>query len=209
MATFEDIKYQAERLNADLQISNTSSCITVSMPQTKKQAKMGIAFDFIATSCQNSQQYNIDEVYKFMRDWEEYWSLQSRITNKMIKDYIRNRLNTDNKQAQRALLIIYKYQTAEEQNVERTELSNGVGFTGHDAPFLSSLAKQVEDRIRIDPCRKSGLYLSDAQFSKLRPLIKKYWKQLKNIMFENRESELKLLKLVDAANPSQQLRMNI
>lgn len=40
----------------------------------------------------------------------------------------------------RMLQFLYSCQTASEQAGENTEDSNGVGFTGYDAPFLSSVA---------------------------------------------------------------------
>jgi 3-dehydroquinate synthetase len=44
----------------------------------------------------------------------------------------------------RALLLIYSFQTDDEQDVKSTIHLNGVGFTGVHAPYLSSLAEQVQ-----------------------------------------------------------------
>lgn len=44
--------------------------------------------------------------------------------------------------ALRALMAIYNNQTSEEQKTESLTVRNGVGFTGMDTKFLTSLAKQ-------------------------------------------------------------------
>lgn len=72
------------------------------------------------------------------------------------------------KQAYKALLRIYKNQTAAEQTVGATVVYNNIGFTGADAPILSSFAKQLE---------KKGC-LSEKQNSFLMKKIGKYAAQL-------------------------------
>jgi hypothetical protein len=57
--------------------------------------------------------------------------------------YLRNQLKTDRLTAWRALKRVYENQTADEQTSEFTKYDNGVGFTGSDSEFLSSLAKQL------------------------------------------------------------------
>jgi len=211
MATIIELRELVARLNAELLESgdDARSCITISMPRTSRQEKDGIGNDFIATSCDESLQDNIDAAFKFAIEWEEFWNLKSRITKKMIKEYVRDRLGRDDRMAQKAVVKIFEFQTIDEQNAERTSYSNNVGFSGHDAPFLSSLAKQIIERTNRDPNRKSGIYLSKPQLISLKKLIKKYWKQLVNIMVVERDSELKLLKLVAKANPTIQLRLNL
>lgn len=44
----------------------------------------------------------------------------------------------------RALLYLYARQTADEQQTETTNVTNGQGFTGFDAEFMSSVAKGVQ-----------------------------------------------------------------
>ena len=84
---------------------------------------------------------------------------------------IRNLLEESDKAVARAILAIYGRQTASEQSTETTSESNGVGFNGVDAPFLSSLAKFYEEK---------G-YLSPKQVSYGRKKIRKYAGQLVNI----------------------------
>jgi len=56
---------------------------------------------------------------------------------------IRTRLSSNVKWAARGVVRIFENQTHDEQNVEETRESNGIGFTGADANILSSFAKQV------------------------------------------------------------------
>ena len=59
---------------------------------------------------------------------------------------IKIKLITDVKWLYRGILAIYEMQTLEEQSVENTLESNGVGFNGSDANLLSSFAKQLLQR---------------------------------------------------------------
>ena len=59
---------------------------------------------------------------------------------------IKIKLITDTKWLYRGILAIYEMQTLEEQSVENTLESNGVGFNGSDANLLSSFAKQLLSR---------------------------------------------------------------
>ncbi len=71
----------------------------------------------------------------------------------------------------RGLLRIYQLQTISEQTIEFTSDENGVGFTGFDGEFLTSLAKQFIE---------SGS-LSAKQFISLKKSMKKYAGQLLKI----------------------------
>lgn len=71
----------------------------------------------------------------------------------------------------RGLLRIYQLQTISEQTAEYTSDDNGVGFTGFDGEFLTSLAKQFI---------KNGS-LSIGQFTHLKKSMKKYAGQLLKI----------------------------
>lgn len=67
------------------------------------------------------------------------------------KAEIREKLETNDKWLIRGLIAIYQYQTAEEQAMDATLADNGVGFNGADAEFLSSLARQAEERGFLTP----------------------------------------------------------
>lgn len=86
----------------------------------------------------------------------------------MVKDFIQNKLKTDDKWTTKALLLVYSHQTAEEKATEQTRFHNNVGFTGVDAEFLSKLATQFRNRN----------WLSPKQMSCLRKMMPKYWRQI-------------------------------
>lgn len=88
-----------------------------------------------------------------------------------IKFFIKGKLATDSRWAIKALMAIYRYQTEDEQKSDATLENNGVGFTGVDAEFLTSLAKQYQ--------RKGSL--SDKQLEYLMKKIPKYWFQIARI----------------------------
>lgn len=53
-------------------------------------------------------------------------------------------LMNNNKAVENALLALYARQTADERSAKATKHSNGMGFTGTDAGFFTSLAEQVK-----------------------------------------------------------------
>jgi RNA binding exosome subunit len=68
-----------------------------------------------------------------------------------------------------ALKRIYYRQTVDERSSKETIESNGRGFTGTDASFLTDIAQ------------KMGFYgdrLTVRQMAVVRPRMKKYWRQL-------------------------------
>lgn len=81
---------------------------------------------------------------------------------------LKSQIRTDRLTAWRALKRIYENQTEDEQTSEFTKYDNGVGFTGSDSEFLTSLAKQLL------------MYgnLSDKQTKCLFKLMPKYARQL-------------------------------
>lgn len=87
------------------------------------------------------------------------------------KDSIKQLLMDSDKAVMRGIVAIYNRQTDLEQSCDTTHDSNGVGFNGPDAPFLSSLAKQILDR---------G-YLTGGQLEIARKKMLKYSRQLAEI----------------------------
>lgn len=88
-----------------------------------------------------------------------------KITKKAQYEFLKGKLKTNNTWAFRALKRIYESQTEEEKNKEQTISHNGIGFTGFDAEFLTSLAK-------------SSRPFSQRQWTFLRKTISKYWRQI-------------------------------
>lgn len=92
-------------------------------------------------------------------------------TKSEIIEKLRLQLGSHVNQAYRGLLTIYSFQTSDEQLDGYTEENNGVGFTGIDSEFLSSLAENL---------KKYGK-LSEKQTNCLFKLMPKYANQLFNI----------------------------
>ena len=92
-------------------------------------------------------------------------------------------LESNDAAVERALILLLGRQDLDEQEAEEAIRRNARGFTGCDAEFMTSLAKQVEDRLRQG--RRLGHCLSRKQMDALRKRdrrgvmnIGKYWKQL-------------------------------
>ena len=90
---------------------------------------------------------------------------------KWTKQEILTLIETKDIAVHRAILAIFNKQTESERNSNETNQENGIGFNGVDAPFLSSLAKQIIAR---------G-YISNKQIEIARKSIKKYAGQLTRI----------------------------
>jgi hypothetical protein len=105
-----------------------------------------------------------------------------KVTQKQITAYVRQQLATNPVWAVKALVRIFQEnQTSDEQASEATTHDNGIGFTGTDANFLSSLAKAQ---------LKYGK-LSDKQMVFVFKKMPKYSKQV--ISFSNQEQLIKLV----------------
>ncbi len=91
------------------------------------------------------------------------------ITKKSVETYVKNMLRTNKVWAIKALVRIYQEnQTADEQAAKVTSHDNGIGFTGVDAQFASSLAEQY---------LKRGS-LSDKQMAFVFKIMPKYSRQV-------------------------------
>ena len=73
------------------------------------------------------------------------------MTKKALLAELKRRLATDDRWALRALTLVYRNQTADEQNAQQTIEHNGIGFSGPDAEILSSFAQQYQRRGRLSP----------------------------------------------------------
>ena len=69
----------------------------------------------------------------------------------MTKEFIKEKLKTDDRWLCRGILAIFSKQTYEEQNAEATIKDNGIGFNGVDAYILSSFAKQLQKGYKLSP----------------------------------------------------------
>jgi len=92
-----------------------------------------------------------------------------KTTKQNITSFVRQQLATKKEWALKALVRIYtENQTDAEKSVEDTVEDNGIGFTGTDGTFMSSLAKQYIQK---------G-YLSDKQMVFVFKRMPKYHKQV-------------------------------
>jgi hypothetical protein len=69
----------------------------------------------------------------------------------------------------KALWTIYQRQTADEQREQATRVANSRGFNSRDAQFLSDVARKLP---------AYSFNLTDRQVAKVRPMMRKYWRQL-------------------------------
>ena len=69
--------------------------------------------------------------------YEDLPTKQARI------DFLKHKMETDRRWAERGCVRIYEYQTASEQASGHTHQLNGVGFSGADSEILSSFAEQI------------------------------------------------------------------
>jgi hypothetical protein len=77
---------------------------------------------------------------------------------------------------ERAIIVLYARQTADEQNTDETRHNNGVGFTAADARRLSFVAKFLSN----------GGHLRDEKVLQYVPRVAKYTKQLATIALEKK-----------------------
>lgn len=103
-----------------------------------------------------------------------------KVTKSKIKSFIKSKLATDAAWALRALVRVYECQTATEQCVGKTNELNGVGFSGTDGEFLSSLATQFSSRKTLSAKQM------DLVFKKM----PRYWGQVAGFIGDEKLSRL-------------------
>jgi len=104
----------------------------------------------------------------------------NKITKKQIQIFVREKLAIDDLWAKKALLLVYGNQTAEEQYNSETMKENGIGFSGNNAKFLSSLAKQL--KVDLEKIKKVNKQISENEAIRLAYLSTKQLSALKNTM---------------------------
>ena len=87
---------------------------------------------------------------------------------KYTKEYIKQKVTTEELWTERALVALYNRQTNDEQDQHTTRHQNRIGFNGFDAKFLSKLAEQI----------LCGKHLSEKQLLFAQKAIGKYAGQL-------------------------------
>lgn len=104
-------------------------------------------------------------------------------TKKAKVEFMKIKLHDDDRWILKGLLTIYKYQTEEEKAQAMTKEHNGVGFSGNDAEFLTSLAvrliaRGVPSLLAQSVAIKVSSFLSPKQEAILRNKMPRYANQL-------------------------------
>ena len=95
------------------------------------------------------------------------------------KETLKDLLKRNDKAVERAILLIYSFQTFEERTYGHTETFNGVGFNRLDANILSSFAEQLN----------KGYNLTEKQLNIARPKMQKYTGQILNYIIKKNNLE--------------------
>lgn len=103
-----------------------------------------------------------------------------KITKSLIKSFLKQKLATDPAWALRAMVRVYECQTETEKCTESTNELNGVGFSGADAAFLSSLASQYKTRGSLSP----------KQMAFVLQKMPRYWGQVSIFIGEQKLKEI-------------------
>jgi hypothetical protein len=122
---------------------------------------------------------------------------------------IRDLLTRSDAAVERALLVLYERQTADEQASETTKYVNGRGFNAVDAEILSSFACQVERKVGqtssyLGRERKLGECLSPKQMAIARRKVVRYVKQLAEVAEAKAAAPVDAWKNVSADLPKRQ-----
>jgi hypothetical protein len=109
------------------------------------------------------------------------------MNTQLTRENVMTKFNRDDRFAVSLLVEMYYRQTADEQANATTSASNGIGFNGTDANFLTSLAEQATAKRNERYCG-----LTERQLGAMRKAMQKYGRQLAEITNERialREAE--------------------
>lgn len=113
---------------------------------------------------------------------------EMKVTKKQVAEFVKRKLISDPVWASHALDVVFQNQTRAEQNSHLTIENNGIGFTGVDAEFLSSLYEQKQRYGRLTP----------RQMGYVHKMIPKYHNQIVQASKEKGKYD-DLIKLVAAS----------
>lgn len=112
------------------------------------------------------------------------------------KDAVQHLIATNDKALARALWLIFQRQTTAEQSSLQTIEHNGRGFTGHDAEFLSDVARKLP---------RYNFKMTPRQTERVRRMMKKYWRQLLEEIEETGKPVAKTAKRQKALNGNDEM----
>ena len=88
------------------------------------------------------------------------------------KEVVQEKLATNVAWMEKALIVLYGFQTEDEKEEGGTKWENGMGFNGTDSRYLSWCAQWV----------LSGRHLSGHHVEKVGKRLPKYWRQILNLI---------------------------
>ena len=109
---------------------------------------------------------------------DEPLELKTPEPGKYTKEFIKFKLETNDKWLWRGILAIYSLQEEDEKSYGETIKKNGVGFNGADANILSSFAKQILNWLNAYKENRYKQPLSHKQMDLARKKMRKYAGQL-------------------------------
>jgi hypothetical protein len=90
-----------------------------------------------------------------------------KTTKLNVQAFVKHKLATDPVWALKALVRIFtENQTQSEQQMDATVEDNGIGFSGVDAEFMSSLAKQYIAKGFLSPKQMSFVFKKISKYSR-------------------------------------------
>ena len=107
------------------------------------------------------------------------------------KEKLKDLLMKNDKAVMRALLLLYSFQTDEEQYSSMTSIKNNKGFNMWDAEILTPLAKQVKEGIGLS---NKQLYVARAKILKYVGQIFRYMQAKNNLESQNEVCYTKIVK---------------
>jgi hypothetical protein len=98
------------------------------------------------------------------------------------QNYVAGLLDRSNQAVEHGILAPYNLQTQDEQQAQTTKHSNGIGFSGADAPLGSYYANWL----------RSGKKLTGTHLTKARQMTRKYVRQLAELARLNASDKIRL-----------------
>lgn len=96
------------------------------------------------------------------------------MASQFTKEFFADLFERNPKAIDRALVVLFQRQTADEQSTSTTRHINERGFAQNDAFFLSELAKKVKRYGSLSPAQRQCALVS----RRGKPRLVKYWRQL-------------------------------
>jgi len=107
----------------------------------------------------------------------------------MTREFIENKIATDDRWLEKGILAIFKYQTEHEKKIVGTCEWNGVGFNGADGSFMTSIGLYLH-KAHYRYNKPIGTILSSKQKYVARKRMMKYSGQLLKIAEQKKQADV-------------------